>query len=133
MAESEPPLMLVSVPSSLIEPPVASMLPPWKLVLPVAARSTLARLVCSCTPSLRLRSEAVVEPWSALVEPIRITPAVPEPVDLVSISPGPLISRGAVAAGATVMAPPLPEPDALLLILLLSPSWRDLVLRLMLP
>ena len=109
------------------------MLPPWTLVLPVELRSTLERFVCSRTPSLRLRSEAVVEPGAALVEPIRMAPAIPELAGWVSISPGPLICRGAAAAGATVMAPPAPVPDALLMIWVLAPSWRDLVLRLMLP
>lgn len=41
--------------------------------------------------------------------------------------------QGAAAAGATVMSPAAPDPDALLLILLLAPSWRELVLKLMLP
>ena len=132
---------LISVPcmATLVAPlmatvlPAAVILPPCRLVVPVEAKSTLERLVCSRTPSLRLRSEAVVAPGAALVEPSRMAPALPELAGWVSIRPGPFICRGATAAGATVMAPPAPVPDALLLILLLSPSWRDLVLRLMLP
>ena len=83
------------------------MLPPWTLVLPVELRSTLERLVFNVTPPLRVVLEARGDPLLPLV-PMRMAPALPLLVAVVSINPDPVIESGAEVEGATVMAPPAP-------------------------
>ena len=103
---SDPPLIVVLTPSSLIAPPVASMLPPlWKDVVPEESRSTAAPvpLALICTPLSTV--VPVVE-----LEPMRMAPALPLPLAWDWISPGPFTVRAAALEGATVMAPLVPLP-----------------------
>ena len=83
------------------------MLPPWNLVLPVELSSTLERLVFNLTPPLRVVSEAMGDPVLPLV-PMRMAPALPLLVAVVSINPDPVMESGAALEGATAMAPPAP-------------------------
>lgn len=119
------PLLLALAVASTVAPSITTeLLPLIATVLPV---------VLTCAPPLMVVFEAVVEPGAEPAEPIRIAPADPDPVAWDSISPEPLICRGATVSGAKLMSPPPPEPEALLVILLLEPSWRDPLVRLMEP